>query len=376
MKVLTLVGTRPELIKLSAVIEALDKAVDHVLVHTGQNYDYELNQVFFDEMEIRKPNHFLGIQGKNAADTIAQVISKTDDILEKENPDAFLIYGDTNSCVGAIAAKKRKIPVFHMEAGNRCFDQNVPEEINRKIIDHISDINMVISEHARRYLLNEGIKGESILKTGSSMTEVLNKHKDKINNANPLEKMGLTKEGFILFSAHREELVDREDKLSQMLAVLTSLHEEFQKPIVFTTHPRTRKRLEKMGVKWEDYPFVQFLKPFGFFDYIQLQKQSFCVVSDSGTISEESSILGFPAVTLRETHERPEAMDEGTLIMTGLREKDVVLAIKTTKQMFEESQGRPFEVVEDYATKKVSDKVVKAILSYTHHINRYVWRKD
>ncbi len=374
MKVFTLVGTRPELIKLSAVIEALDSAVNHVLVHTGQNYDYELNGVFFDQLGIRKPDHFLEIIGKNASDTIAQVIAKTDALLEKEQPDAFLIYGDTNSCLGAIAAKKRKIPVFHMEAGNRCFDINVPEETNRKIIDHISDINMVISEHARRYLLAEGIRPETVIKTGSSMMEVLEKHRDAIDHSKVLENEGLQKGQYFLVSLHREETVDDVQKLQKVLAILNDLVLKFGKTVIFSTHPRTRKRLEALGADIENHPQIRFMKPFGFFEYIRLQKEAFCVISDSGTISEEASLLRFPAVTLRETHERPEATDEGTLIMTGLDSNHIMDGIRFTVAQFEKS-SEPYEVVEDYAVKGVADKVVKTILSYTPYINKYHWRK-
>jgi UDP-N-acetylglucosamine 2-epimerase len=374
MKVLTLVGTRPELIKLSAIIPALDGAVEHILVHTGQNYDYELNGVFFDQLGLRKPNHFLEVVGKNAADTIAQVIAKTDAVLELEQPDAFLIYGDTNSCLGAIAAKKRKIPVFHMEAGNRCFDQNVPEEINRKIIDHISDINMVISEHARRYLLAEGVRAETVIKTGSSMQEVLNKHKKSIEASAVLQQEGLKPKSYMIVSLHREETVDDLQKLQNILALLDDLVENFGKTIIFSTHPRTRKRLEALGTDLESNAKIRFMKPFGFFEYIKLQQESFCVLSDSGTISEESSLLHFPAITLRETHERPEATDEGTVIMTGFEPKLVMDALRFTVSQFEKNP-KPFETVVDYDIACVSDKVVKTIMSYTPYINKYTWRK-
>jgi UDP-N-acetylglucosamine 2-epimerase (non-hydrolysing) len=374
MKVLTLVGTRPELIKLSAIIPALDGAVEHILVHTGQNYDYELNGVFFDQLELRKPNHFLEVAGKNAAETIAQVIAKTDAVLELERPDAFLIYGDTNSCLGAIAAKKRKIPVFHMESGNRCFDQNVPEEINRKIIDHISDINMVISEHARRYLLAEGVRAETVIKTGSCMQEVLNKHKNSIEASAVLEQEGLAPKSYMIVSLHREETVDDLQKLQNILALLDDLVENFGKTIIFSTHPRTRKRLEALGADLESNAKIRFMKPFGFFEYIKLQQESFCVLSDSGTISEESSLLHFPAITLRETHERPEATDEGTVIMTGFEPKLVMDALRFTVSQFEKNL-KPFETVVDYNIACVSDKVVKTIMSYTPYINKYTWRK-
>ena len=374
MKVLTLVGTRPELIKLSAVIGALDGAMEHVLVHTGQNYDYELNGVFFEQLGIRKPDFFLEVAGKNAAETIAQVISKTDAILEEVKPDAFLIYGDTNSCLGAIAAKKRKIPVFHMEAGNRCFDINVPEEINRKIIDHISDINMVISEHARRYLLAEGVRAETVIKTGSSMHEVLELHRDSIAKSAVLQQEGLDSKSFMIVSLHREETVDDLQKLQNILALLDDLVKTFGKTIIFSTHPRTRKRLEALGANLESNAQIRFMKPFGFFEYIKLQQEAFCVISDSGTISEEASLLHFPAVTLRETHERPEATDEGTIIMTGLEPEHVMDCIRFAVSQFERSD-KPYNTVADYAAERVSDKVVKTILSYTHYINKYHWRK-
>lgn len=373
MKVLTLVGTRPELIKLSCTLQELDKSVDHILAHTGQNYDYELNEVFFEQLGIRKPDYFLEAAGLNAAGTIANVIQKTDELLEKEAPDAFLVYGDTNSCLGVIAAKRRKIPIFHMEAGNRCFDQRVPEEINRKIVDHLSDINMVLSEHARRYLIAEGIRPETIIKTGSSMLEVLNKHSQSIANSNVLHNENLTEEGYIIVSAHREENIDSEINFDSLLDTLEHLQQHFNKEIIVSTHPRTRKKLEASGFV-NDNPRIRFMKPFGFFEYIKLQKDAFCVVSDSGTITEEASLLKIPAVTIRQAHERPEGMDEGTLIMTGLAPENVVKAIEVTRRHFQEMT--PFEVVRDYSVESVSKKVVKIILSYTGYINRTVWRKN
>lgn len=373
MKLLTLVGTRPELIKLSCTIKELDRSMEHVLVHTGQNFDYELNQVFFDQLGIRKPDYFLNAAGLNAAETIANVIKKTDNILDQVKPDAFLVYGDTNSCIGVIAAKRRHIPIFHMEAGNRCFDQRVPEEINRKIVDHLSDINMVLSEHARRYLISEGIKPETIIKVGSSMYEVLQEHKESIEVNDVLAKEGLEREQFIIVSAHREENIDSSQNFQALLETLESLQQHFQKTIIVSTHPRTRKMLESTGFVNQN-PNIRFMKPFGFFEYIKLQKEAFCVVSDSGTIMEEASLLKIPAVTIRQAHERPEGMDEGTIIMTGLNPSNVINAIEVTRNHFKEQL--PFEVVEDYTAISVSKKVVKIILSYTGYINRTVWRKN
>ena len=373
MKVLTLVGTRPELIKLSVVLSELDQSVNHILAHTGQNYDYELNEVFFEQLGIRKPDYFLEAAGLNAADTIANVIRRTDELLEKVDPDAFLVYGDTNSCLGVIAAKRRKIPIFHMEAGNRCFDQRVPEEINRKIVDHLSDINMVLSEHARRYLIAEGISPETIIKTGSSMLEVLNQHANSIDNSNVLKDENLAKEEYIIVSAHREENIDSETNFKSLLRTLEQLQQYFNKEVIVSTHPRTRKKLEGSGFDNKN-PRIRFMKPFGFFEYLKLQKEAFCVVSDSGTITEEASLLKIPAVTIRQAHERPEGMDEGTLIMTGSAPENVIRAIEVTRRHFQSST--PFETVEDYAVESVSKKVVKIILSYTGYINRTVWRKN
>lgn len=373
MKVLTLVGTRPELIKLSCTIKELDRSVEHILVHTGQNFDYELNEVFFEQLGIRKPDYFLEAAGANPAETIANVITKTDVLLEQIQPDAFLVYGDTNSCIGVIAAKKRHIPIFHMEAGNRCFDQRVPEEVNRKIVDHLSDINMVLSEHARRYLIMEGIKPETIIKTGSSMLEVLREHHEAIENSNVLKQEGLTKESYIIVSTHREENIDSPQNFQALLDTLEALQKHFDKTIIVSTHPRTRNKLEATGFVNQNEN-IRFMKPFGFFEYIKLQKEAFCVVSDSGTISEEASLLKIPAVTIRQAHERPEGMDEGTLIMTGLNPENVIRAIEVTRNHFKDEL--PFEVVADYAAESVSKKVIKIILSYTGYINRTVWRKN
>jgi len=374
MKVVTIVGTRPELIKLCRVISELDKCTEHVLVHTGQNYDYELNEIFFLQMQIRKPDYFLDVAGKTAAETIANVISKSDDVFSRENPDAVLIYGDTNSCLSVIAAKRRKIPIFHMEAGNRCFDLRVPEEINRKIVDHLSDINMVISEHARRYLINEGIQQDRIFKIGSSITEVLNHYKKEIINSDILKKEGLNKGDYIVFSIHREENVDPDVNLKILIDTINTVSSEFSKKIIVSLHPRTLKRFEAVGYSNLN-PDVVFMKPFGYFDYIKLQQNAFCVISDSGTITEESSILKFPAVTVRQSLERPEGMDEGTVIMTGLDIGNILNSIRVTVRHFRES-GYPYETVQDYEVKNVSRKVVKIIFSCTNFINRTVWYKN
>ncbi|MDB1111402.1 non-hydrolyzing UDP-N-acetylglucosamine 2-epimerase [Pseudomonas extremaustralis] len=373
LKVMTLVGTRPELIKMSRVIAELDRQVNHVLVHSGQNYDYELNQVFFDDLEIRKPDHFLGAAGDTAAKTIAEVIAKSDEIFELEQPDALLLYGDTNTCLAVIAAKRRKIPVFHMEAGNRCFDQRVPEELNRKVLDHLSDINMVLTEHARRYLIAEGIRPETIIKTGSHMQEVLEYYMPKIEQSDVLVRSGLEQDKFFIVSAHREENVDTPDNLRDLLDTLRSLADHYGFPLIVSTHPRTRKRLEELGESL-DHPLIRFVKPFGLLDYIKLQISAFCVLSDSGTITEEASLLSLPAVTLRNAHERPEGMDEGTLIMSGLKRESVMDAVRVITSQHAREQ-RKVPVVADYQGGPVSLQVVRVVLSYTDYINRTVWKK-
>lgn len=374
LKVMTLVGTRPELIKMSRVIAELDCHVNHVLVHSGQNYDYELNQVFFDDLEIRKPDHFLGAAGETAAETIAEVIAKADAVFELEQPDALLLYGDTNTCLAVIAAKRRKIPVFHMEAGNRCFDQRVPEELNRKVLDHLSDINMVLTEHARRYLIAEGIRPETIIKTGSHMEEVLAYYMPKIERSDVLERSGLEQDKFFIVSAHREENVDTPDNLRDLLGTLRALAEQYGYPLIVSTHPRTRKRLEALGESLE-HPLIRFVKPFGLLDYIKLQMSAFCVLSDSGTITEEASLLNLPAVTLRNAHERPEGMDEGTLIMSGLKAQSVLQAVKVITAQHDRSQ-RVIPLVNDYLGGPVSKQVVRVVLSYTDYVNRTVWHKS
>ncbi|TDQ37598.1 non-hydrolyzing UDP-N-acetylglucosamine 2-epimerase [Thiopseudomonas denitrificans] len=373
LKVMTLVGTRPELIKMSRVIAELDRQINHVLVHSGQNYDYELNQVFFDDLEIRKPDHFLGAAGETAAQTIAEVIAKADEVFELEKPDALLLYGDTNTCLAVIAAKRRKIPVFHMEAGNRCFDQRVPEELNRKVLDHLSDINMVLTEHARRYLIAEGIRPETIIKTGSHMQEVLEYYMPKIEQSEVLSREGLEPGKFFVVSAHREENVDTPDNLRGLLVTLRGLADEYGYPLIVSTHPRTRKRLEALGESLE-HPLIRFVKPFGLLDYIKLQMSAFCVLSDSGTITEESSLLNLPAVTLRNAHERPEGMDEGTLIMSGLTKDSVLAAVKVITSQHQ-TDSRAIPVVPDYQGGPVSLQVVRVVLSYTDYINRTVWHK-
>lgn len=372
MKVMTIVGTRPEIIKLSRVIQELDLHCEHILVHSGQNYDYELNEIFFRDLGLRRPDHFLGAVGQSVARTIGNVIALADEVLASEAPDALLLLGDTNSCLAAIAAKRRKIPIFHMEAGNRCFDLRVPEEINRKIVDHISDINMPYTEHARRYLLAEGLRPETVLKTGSPMKEVLTQHRKGIAAARVLEDLGLESGQYFVVSSHREENVDSPENFANLLTTLQVIATRYELPIIFSTHPRTRIRLEQAGAEGLD-PRIQFLKPLGFLDYVKLQMNAKCVISDSGTITEESSILDFPAITIRQAHERPEGMDEGTLIMTGLEPQRVLEAIAVV--LAQRSPGRrTFKLVPDYDTDNVSQKVVRIILSYTDYVNRTVWK--
>lgn len=373
MKVMTIVGTRPEIIKLSCVIEELDKFTDHVLVHTGQNYDYELNEIFFTGMGIRKPDIFLDAAGNTAAETIGNVIIKSDELMKQEKPDAILLYGDTNSCLSVISAKRNKIPIFHMEAGNRCFDQRVPEEINRKVVDHLSDINLTLTEHARRYLMREGIPPETIIKIGSSIKEVLARQADSIEASDILKKLNLSKGDYLVLSVHREENVDSPKNFSDLIESINAVARKYGKRIVVSTHPRTRKLLEEECYIFSD--LVEFMKPLSFADYAMLQKNSYCVISDSGTITEESSIMHFPAITVRQAHERPEGMDEGTLIMTGLRQEEILDAIDVVvsqyKQLYE-----PVHIVQDYDVDNVSKKVVRIIMSYTSYINRTVWRKE
>jgi UDP-N-acetylglucosamine 2-epimerase (non-hydrolysing) len=372
MKVITIVGTRPEIIKLALTLKELDKYTDHVIVHTGQNYDYELNEIFFNDLELRKPDYFLEASAENAAKTIANVIAKTDEVLEREKPDAILIYGDTNSCLSIISAKRRKIPIFHMEAGNRCFDQRVPEEINRKIVDHLADINLVLTEHSRRYLEREGIRPETIIKTGSSMKELLQKYMSRIDTSKILDELKLAKGSYFLVSSHREEVVDEPENLKNLIESLNALIEKYNYPVVFSVHPRTKNRLDKHNNINLNKKII-FSKPFGFFDYIFLQKNAFCVLSDSGTITEESSLLGFPAITTRNIHERPEGNDEATLIMSGYIKGRVLTAVDVVTSQYKNKAT--FNTITDYNVDNVSKKVVRIILSYTDYINEYVWKK-
>ncbi|MEI2635682.1 MAG: UDP-N-acetylglucosamine 2-epimerase (non-hydrolyzing) [Methylotenera sp.] len=373
LKVMTIVGTRPELIKMSRVITEFDQHTQHVLVHTGQNYDYELNQVFFDDLGIRKPDYFLEAVGENVAQTIARVIEKSDVVMEKENPDAIMLYGDTNSCLAVISAKRRKIPVFHMEAGNRCFDQRVPEELNRKVLDHLSDINLVLTEHARRYLIAEGIRPETIIKTGSHMREVLDYYMPKIQKSDVLQRMGLVTSKFFIVSAHREENVDTPQNLLDMVETLNTLAEAYNYPVIVSTHPRTRKRLDAMELGKLN-PNIQLLKPFGFCDYIKLQMEALCVVSDSGTITEEASLLNLPAITIRNAHERPEGMDEGTLIMSGLKKDRVLDAVRVITAQHCKTK-RVMLPVQDYEAGPVSKQILRVVMSYVDYVNRTVWFK-
>ena len=373
LRVMTIVGTRPELIKMSRVIAEFDQHTQHILVHTGQNYDYELNQLFFEDLSIRKPDYFLEAVGDNAAQMIARVIEKSDAVMEKEMPDAIMLYGDTNSCLAVLAAKRRKIPVFHMEAGNRCFDQRVPEELNRKVLDHLSDINLVLTEHARRYLIAEGIPPETIIKTGSHMREVLDFYMPKILKSDVITRMGLEAGKFFIVSAHREENVDSLENMRNIVETLNALAEAYHYPIIVSTHPRTKKRLDTMELGQLN-PLIQFLKPFGFCDYIKLQIESLCVVSDSGTITEEASLLNLPAITIRNAHERPEGMDVGTLIMSGLKKERVLDAVRVI--IAQHDKDKPvMHPVQDYEAGPVSKQLLRVVLSYVDYINRTVWSK-
>jgi len=375
LKVITVVGTRPEIIRLSRVMAKLDEseAIEHITVHTGQNYDYELNQVFYDDLGIRKPDYFLNAAGATATETIGKVIINIDPILENEKPDAFLVLGDTNSCLCAIPAKKRHIPIFHMEAGNRCFDQRVPEETNRKIVDHISDINLTYSDIAREYLLREGLPADRIIKTGSPMFEVLNHYMPKILASDVIQRLSLTAGKYFLVSAHREENINSEKNFNGLINALNFIAATFKYPVIVSTHPRTRKMLETKGVNTD--PLVQFLKPLGFIDYNALQMNSFAVLSDSGTISEESSILNFRALNIREAHERPEAMEEASVMMTGFN-PDRILQGLTQLSYQQTGTQRNFRPVADYSMPNVSDKVVRIIISYTDYVKRVVWGEN
>ena len=372
-KVMTIVGTRPEIIKLSRVIAELEENVEHILVHTGQNYDYELNEIFFNDLRVKKPDHFLNCVGDTTAETIANIISKSDKIIEQVQPDAVLLYGDTNSCLSVISAKKRQVPIFHMEAGNRCFDQRVPEELNRKIVDHLSDINMPLTEQARGYLISEGIRPETIIKTGSCMKEILNFYKSEISESQVLKSLELKKDNYFIVSIHREENVDYKSNLENLLHSLNAVAEKYRLPVIVSTHPRTKNRIEQLDGDIKVNPLINFMKPMGFFDYIKLQQEAKCVISDSGTITEESSILGFPAIMIRKAHERPEGMDEGTLIMSGLEKERVLESINVMV-----SQNKKFtsNIIKDYNVENVSIKVTRIILSYIDYVNRTVWKKD
>jgi UDP-N-acetylglucosamine 2-epimerase (non-hydrolysing) len=372
LKVMTVVGTRPEIIRLSRVLAKLDQYCEHVLVHTGQNYDYELNQIFFDDLDIRKPDHFLNAAGANGAETIGKVIIGTDQVLADTKPDALLVLGDTNSCMAVIPAKRRKIPVFHMEAGNRCFDQRVPEEINRRIVDHTADINLTYSSIAREYLLREGLPPDMIIKTGSPMFEVLNYYRVGIDGSDILNKLNLEPEKFFVISAHREENIDSDKNFRKLVGTLNTLAEQYGLPVIVSTHPRTQKRVDDLDIEFN--PLVQLLKPLGFKDYNKLQIMAKAVLSDSGTISEESSILNFPALNIREAHERPEAVEEGSVMMVGLEVERVMQALQILDDQPREER-RLLRLVADYSIPNVSDKVVRIIHGYTDYVNRIVWKR-
>lgn len=371
LKVMTIVGTRPEIIRLSRVIAVLHDVTEHVLVHTGQNYDYELNEIFFKDLQLPRPKHYLNAAGRNAAETIGNTISKADRVLEKENPEAVLVLGDTNSCLAVIPAKRRKIPVFHMEAGNRCFDMRVPEEINRRIVDHVADINLCYTEHGRRYLLAEGLPADRVMKTGSPMKEVLDFYRPGIEASQVHERLGLAPGKYFTVSIHREENVDAPEHLASLVTALNALATRYRLPLIFSVHPRTRKRLQSGRHKL--HKLVRTMPPLGFLDYNALQKNAFCTLSDSGTIAEEASLLAFPAITVREAHERPEGMDEGVVIMSGLRPERILQAVELTRAQFQ--QWGPGRIPPDYNVDQVSWKAAKIILSYTDYVNRRVWQK-
>lgn len=372
LKVMTVVGTRPEIIRLSRVLARLDENCEHVVVHTGQNYDYELNQIFFDDLGIRKPDHFLNAAGGSAAETIGKIIAAMDAVLIAEQPEALLVLGDTNSCLSVIPAKRRKIPIFHMEAGNRCFDQRVPEETNRRIVDHTADINLAYSSIAREYLLREGLPPDQVIKTGSPMFEVLTHYSERINASDVLQRLGLQPGDFFVVSAHREENIESDRNFSKLVQVLNKVAEVYGLPVIVSTHPRTQKRVESMGVQF--HPLVQLLKPLGFTDYNKLQLSARAVLSDSGTINEESSILNFPALNLREAHERPEGMEEAAVMMVGLEEQRVLQGLAILQNQ-PRGNERLLRQVSDYSMPNVSDKVVRIIHSYTDYVNRVVWKK-
>jgi len=372
LKLMTIIGTRPEIIRLSAVMKCADKYFDHIIVHTGQNYDYTLNQVFFEDLELRAPDYYLDSVGADLGETMGNIIAKSYQVMVKEKPDAVLLLGDTNSALSAIGAKRLKIPIFHMEAGNRCWDWNVSEMINRKIVDHISDINLPYTEHSRRYLISEGIDGKTVFVTGSPMREVLEEYKDKIDASDVLSRLGLEGGKFFLVSAHREENIDNEENFMSLMTAINNIAEKYQMPVIYSTHPRSMKFIEKRNFKF--HPLVQNLKPFGFMDYNKLQKTSYCVLSDSGTLSEESAMLGFSGVLLRTSTERPEVLDKGSVVIGGIKTQDVERAIELSVSMRENNE--PYVMAEDYADTKVSVKVVKLVQSYTHIVNKTIWLKD
>jgi len=372
LKVVTVVGTRPEIIRLSRVITKLDEFCEHVLVHTGQNYDYELNEIFFDDLSIRKPDYFLNAAGGTGAETIGNVIIAVDKVLDEVKPDAVLVLGDTNSCMALLPAKRRKIPTFHMEAGNRCFDQRVPEEINRRIVDHMADINLTYSSIARDYLLSEGLPADMVIKTGSPMYEVLNEYRDGIESSNILETLSLEEQKFFVVSVHREENVDSDKNFLELVESLNTIAETYQLPVIISTHPRTQKRVDALGVSFN--PLIRLLKPLGFKDYNKLQISAKAVLSDSGTISEESSIMNFPALNIRQAHERPEAMEEASVMMVGLGVERIMQALEIINEQVRDEQ-RILRQVEDYSMPNVSDKIIRIIHSYTDYVNRVVWKK-
>ena len=372
LKVMTVVGTRPEIIRLSRVLARLDEHCEHVLVHTGQNYDYELNQIFFDDLGLRKPDHFLNAAGASAAETIGKIIAAMDAVLLAEQPEALLVLGDTNSCLAVIPAKRRKVPVFHMEAGNRCFDMRVPEEINRRIVDHTADVNLTYSSIAREYLLREGLPPDLVIKTGSPMAEVLAHYRSRIEASSVLARLGLAEDGYFVVSAHREENIDSDASFGKLVAVLNGVAEAHGLPVIVSTHPRTQKRVDALGVRF--HPQVRLLKPLGFSDYVRLQQSARAVLSDSGTISEESSILNFPALNLREAHERPEGMEEAAVMLTGLALERVLQGLAILQDQPRGAQ-RLLRQVADYSMPNVSDKVLRIIHSYTDYVNRVVWKK-
>lgn len=369
LKVVTILGTRPEIIRLTECIKKCDQYFEHILIHTGQNYDYELNEIFFEDLELRKPDYFLCVAGEHLGETIGNVISKSYEILLKEKPDALLVLGDTNSVLSTIAAKRLKIPIFHMEAGNRCFDQNVPEEINRKISDHISDINLTYTENSRRYLLSEGFRKDHVFVTGSPLREVLNKYENKIENSDVIKRLSLRENNFIVVSAHREENIDLENNFEILVDSINTVAEKYQMPVIFSTHPRTKNKIEKNNIQF--HPLIQNVAPLGFFDYVKLQSKSFIVLSDSGTISEESAMMGFPAVSIRTSTERPEAIDAGTIVLGGISKDQMLNAIEISKGLFNSEISLPFE----YEVSNTSDRVIKAIQSYSAIVDKVIWNK-